>query len=140
MRSGTSYTIPRSNYTLNVLSVGATTAQVRVMPTNRAPVGFVDTATATSTAITVTGWALDPDTTAPLTMHFYLDGTFAGTTTANTARPDIGTIFGLGANHGYTTTIPATTGTHRLCTYALDTTNGPNPDIGCRTLTVGGTR
>jgi hypothetical protein len=111
---------------------------ITVPPTaeaNRAPIGFIDSVTTAPGSITMTGWALDPDTTDPITVQMAVDSASAAFT-ANQARPDIGTIFGLGSNHGYTTTMSATTGTHTVCLTAINATPGTNPQFGCRTITV----
>ena len=53
-------------------------------------------------SLSVTGWAIDPETTAPITVHAYVDGAWAGAFTANTGRADIGdTYWWLGPNHGF---------------------------------------
>ena len=107
----------------------------RVVRAGNAPVGVIDSATATADAITITGWAFDPDTTDSIGVHFYVDGRWAGVTTASSPRADVGAVYGHGDNHGYTTTLPATSGTHHVCAYAIDTNGGTNPEIACRTVT-----
>ena len=53
------------------------------------------------------GWAIDPDTTAPLTVHVYVDGVWAGQSTAGVARPDVGNAYpGFGSGHGFDVTLP----------------------------------
>jgi hypothetical protein len=84
----------------------------------------------------VRGWALDPDTTDPIAVHAYLDG-HGTATTANISRPDIGRVFGNGDNHGFTTTMATTQGTHQLCLYAINTPIGTNPLLTCRAITTG---
>jgi len=117
--------------------IGCRSVTVPAAAANRAPFGSLDTATATTTTITVAGWALDPDTSNPIQVHVYLDGRAIVGLIANTTRTDVGAAYGQGDNHGYNATLPATPGTHTLCTYAIDSTlTGPNPQIGCRTLTV----
>jgi hypothetical protein len=100
-----------------------------------APIGFVDTVTTGAGTVTATGWALDPDTTAPIAVHMYVDGVSAGFT-ADLSRPDVHQVFGLGDRHGYSATMPATRGTHTVCVYAISAGPGPNTGLGCRTVTV----
>jgi N-acetylmuramoyl-L-alanine amidase len=109
----------------------------RTITTGNSPIGVLDRVTTTPTSVTVAGWALDPDTTAPITVHVYLDGKAAQALTANTSRPDIGRIYGRGENHGFTGTVPTTQGTHRLCLYLINTPLGANPQLPCRTVTSG---
>ena len=103
---------------------------------NMTPFGALDQVSTTPTSITLTGWALDPDTIEPISVHAYLDGTLSGIS-ANTFRPDVGRIYGKGDNHGYTATLPTTQGTHQLCLYLINTPIGPNPLLTCRTITAG---
>ena len=54
-------------------------------------------------------------------------------------RPDVGQAFGKGDLHGFYLTYPATAGAHQVCVSALDSSgNGPDPQIGCRSVTVTG--
>jgi hypothetical protein len=102
---------------------------------NANPIGWLDRVDTTPTSITVTGWALDPDTTSPINVHTYLDGHITGFT-ANTSRPDVGLIYGKGDNHGFNTTLPTTQGTHQLCLYLINIPTGINPLLTCRTITT----
>lgn len=88
----------------------------------------------------VSGWAIDPDTAAPIDVHTYVDGAFAGATRADQPRPDVGNGYpGYGPNHGFNTVIPTTPGTHNVCTYAINVAYGnANMLLGCRSVTVGG--
>jgi len=103
---------------------------------NHAPIGALDSVRSTAGHISVSGWALDPDTTASIAVHVYVDGRLAAGLTAAGSRPDIGRIFGKGVNHGFGGTVNATSGTHQVCAYAIDTTRGTNPRVGCKTITV----
>ena len=103
---------------------------------NALPVGVLDLVRTTPTSITVIGWGLDPDTTDPVTIHAYLDGQVTAFT-ANTSRPDVGTAYGKGDNHGFTTTLTTTQGTHQLCLYLINIPAGANPLLTCRTITTG---
>ncbi|QHT56318.1 hypothetical protein GXP71_09670 [Cellulomonas sp. H30R-01] len=109
---------------------------VTVPAANRAPIGFLDSFTSTASSVTVQGWALDPDTTAPIAVHVYVDGN-SQAFTADQSRPDIAAAFGLGDRHGFTATMPATPGPHNVCVYAINTPAGSNVAMGCRTVTVG---
>ena len=77
------------------------------------PAGTFDDWTVSSPGIRVTGWAIDADTAAPVGVHVYVDGNFAGQTTANLDRPDVGGAFGwAGADHGYALEVAALPGAH----------------------------
>ena len=103
---------------------------------NRAPIGFLDSAVATSGKITVSGWALDPDTTASIGVHVYVDGRFTAALVAAGSRPDLGRIFGKGDNHGFIGTVGTAPGAHQVCVYGIDSWQGANPRIGCKSVTV----
>jgi len=107
----------------------------RNITTGRAPIGALDKVTPTATGITVAGWALDPDTTNPISVHAYLDGHLIAGIAADIPRADIGRIFGLGNNHGYSATLTTTTGPHTLCLYLINFPLGANPQLACRNIT-----
>lgn len=103
---------------------------------NHAPVGYLDGVSSSEGRILTRGWALDPDTTSPINVHIYVDGRATQSVTANTARPDVGRKYGKGDNHGFNTTVSAVAGRHHVCVYAIDTTGGSNPSIGCKDVTL----
>ncbi|MCW2699255.1 MAG: polysaccharide deacetylase family protein [Blastococcus sp.] len=105
----------------------------------RLPFGSFDWARADGTGrLTVSGWAIDPDTpTVPARVHVYVDG--QGTAvTANEPRPDVDAAHpGAGPLHGFTATFRAPPGAHSVCVYAIDTSSASlSTRLGCRTATV----
>jgi len=114
-------------------AIGCSTVQVTG---NQAPKGEVEDVTSTSSTIRIRGWALDPDTTASINVHVYVDGKLATGATASGLRPDIGRLHGLGDAHGYDITVPAAGGRRSVCVFAINATPGTNPTLGCRTVTV----
>ncbi|PFG32529.1 N-acetylmuramoyl-L-alanine amidase [Sanguibacter antarcticus] len=108
-----------------------------VVVPNKIPVGVIDEATAVGTdSISVRGWAFDPDTSNPITVHVYVDGKFAGIVAADDNRSDVGRAYGNGSAHGFSTVVPATAGTHTVCAYAIDSQGGGNPRFDCTSVTV----
>ena len=103
--------------------------------TQRMPVGTVDSISTTISSITVTGWALDPDTANPILVHIYVDGA-ANPVIADAARPDVGAAYRKGDRHGYVASVPSGPGTHQVCVYAIDSSGGTNPLLGCRTVVI----
>lgn len=99
------------------------------------PVGSFDVATSSPGSVRVAGWALDPDTPAPVAVHVYVDGAFAGAVVADQTRSDIAALYpAYGARHGFDASVPAGSGTHTVCAYAIN--EGPaadNPLLACRT-------
>ena len=110
--------------------IGCATVKV----TNRLPIGSLDAVASSQGRILASGWALDPDTTSPITVHVYVDGKAVQALTANTSRPDVGRIYGKGDNHGFSGTADALAGAHQVCVYAIDATGGTNPRIGCKNM------
>ena len=89
-------------------------------------------------AIVTSGWAIDPDTSAPIAVHAYVDA--KGTAlTADGSRPDVAAAFpGYGPAHGYSATLPASPGAHQVCVYGINSGPGGNTLLGCRTVVVPG--
>jgi hypothetical protein len=104
---------------------------------NATPIGSIDVVQGSTGGVRVRGWALDPDTTASIGVHVYVDGRAAGALTASGDRPDVARVHGKGAAHGFDTTVPATAGSRQVCLYLINTPAGANPLLGCRTTTVG---
>ena len=112
-------------------------AVVVLVPDATPPTGALDLASAGIGSISVAGWAIDPDTGAPIAVHVYLDT--AGTATlASTVRADIAAAFpAYGGAHGFTLTIAASKGTHQVCAFAINNlAAAANTLLGCRSLTV----
>jgi acetyl esterase/lipase len=108
----------------------------------RDPTGALDSAVNVGPGTTeVSGWAIDPDTTAPIDVHAYVDGRFAGAATANVLRTDVGKAYpGYGDLHGYRFSLAKqAAGPHTVCLYAINVSTGSsNPQIGCRNFTTPG--
>ncbi|WP_066515807.1 GH25 family lysozyme [Curtobacterium ammoniigenes] len=106
---------------------------------NQAPIGSLDVANGGSSTISVGGWALDPNATAPISVDVVVDGA-SHTVTADSSRQDVGRAFpGYGSAHGFTATIAAGAGSHSVCVTARDTSSGATTTLGCKTADVLGT-
>jgi surface antigen len=100
----------------------------QVVQCNQLPHGHIDN----SSCQYINGWARDPDTTAPIAIHFYANGidgadwALIGATTADQYRPDVGA-------HGFSFQVPEQLldgSFHSVHVYAIDHAGGPNPLIG----------
>jgi hypothetical protein len=109
------------------------------------PFGYVDTvadaspAGSTTGAITATGWAIDPDTNDSIVAEVSVDGASAVSSVASTDRPDVtspSAWAGYGPNHGFSATVPASSGLHNVCVHALNVAAGSDSLLGCRSVTV----
>jgi hypothetical protein len=117
--------------------LGCRTAEVIVQAPDRgrAPIGNFEAAAAAAGGATVSGWALDPDTTQPISVHIYVDSTSAAYI-ADKPRADVAAAYGLGDRHGFSEFIPMSSGAHTVCVYPINTGPGGNAWLGCRTITV----
>ena len=104
------------------------------------PFGNFESVTTGPGEVFVSGWAIDPDSTAPINVDVWVDGAFTAKLTANVPRPDVASAYpGYGPNHGFNGAVPVPAGTHEVCVYALNTGPGTsNKSLGCKTVTVGG--
>ena len=100
------------------------------------PFGNVESVRAVAGAIAVKGWAIDPDTAAPIYVWATLDG--AGRHLyANQPRPDVAAAYpGAGPDHGFTGTLSAAPGSHTVCVTASNVGAGAHTPLGCWTLGV----
>ncbi|MCZ2822337.1 N-acetylmuramoyl-L-alanine amidase [Modestobacter sp. VKM Ac-2977] len=112
---------------------------VTVAPALWDPQGRADSVAVRGHRAEVSGWALDLDTAArPVLVHLYVDGEYAGETTAGGSRPDVGRIFpGAGDAHGFSAAVDVPPGAHTVCSYAINVGHGANnPSLGCLPVAV----
>lgn len=107
----------------------------RSIAVGASPVGWLDVVGASLGTLRVRGWAIDPETTAALDVHLYVDGV-GRALRASDPRPDVDAYFGYGAAHGFDTTQQVSGGTHSVCLYAINVGAGANLSYGCRTIDV----
>lgn len=93
------------------------------------PFGSLDVLTAQDDGMRVQGWAIDPDTSAPIDVHVYVDNRIVAGVNASLDRADVARSFpGLGAQHGYDIVVPNGS---RVCTYGINQGAGNNSLLGC---------
>ena len=101
------------------------------------PFGMIDALTTSPGKVSAAGWAIDPDTSAPIIVQMYIDGRANALTWANLSRPDVGAAYPLyGPNHGYSLTMATTPGRHTVCLYGINTGPGASTQLGCRAVTA----
>lgn len=103
---------------------------------NTAPKGALDLVSSGSGQVRVRGWAFDPDTTASIDVHVYVDGRLTTGLRASGDRPDVARVHKRGAAHGFDSTVMVAAGRHEICVYAINRPAGPNPRLGCSSVTV----
>jgi hypothetical protein len=109
--------------------------------TARNPFGTVEVVRERSAGIVqVRGWATDPDApAAPVDVHVYVDGQFAGVTQASRDRPDVAAALpGYSSAHGFDLDVTVGgDGVHQVCSYAINLGAGTtNPLLGCSAVPV----
>lgn len=110
--------------------------QVTVTPNASPPFGNLEAINVGPGTVTVDGWAIDPDTTDPIAVHVYVDA-IGSAHLANGYRQDVASAYpGRGDQHGFSITVPATSGAHTVCVYPINDGQGPNTLLGCRSVTV----
>jgi hypothetical protein len=97
------------------------------------PFGKLDVVESGSGGIQVSGWAIDPDTKAPISVHLYMGGRAVRAVTADVSRRDLIPMYGYGGAHGFATTLPGGAGNHTVCAYGINRGPGANTLIGCKT-------
>lgn len=118
----------------STVSLGCKTVTVPGGP----PRGNAEVIAGDTGGVRVAGWALDPDTTDPVSVRVDVAGT-SRTLRADGTRTDIAGAFpGYGAAHGFSAVVPAPAGSHVACVTALDSTGGPGVSLGCATVAVAG--
>ncbi|WP_224363258.1 hypothetical protein [Hyalangium versicolor] len=106
------------------------------------PIGVVDEIlwdTSQSPNLVIRGWTLDPNTSASIDVHLYVNGSYLTAATANVYRPDVGAAYpGYGDSHGFHVRIDWPVGNGQVCVYAINTGPGDsNPLLGCKTALAG---
>jgi hypothetical protein len=93
----------------------------------------------TTSGVNLIGWAIDPDSAAPISLQVYWDGAFVTNINADQTRTDIGAAYpGYGNAHGFNTrvSIPYTIGNHTLCVTGINVGGGANTQIACHTVAM----
>ncbi len=100
-----------------------------------APIGVIDAVSVQGRSVTVSGWAFDPDSSGPTSVHVYFAGTGVAAA-ADLTRSDVGAIYRRDARVGYSVTGEMPLGASQVCVYAINTSGPPHPTLGCRDVVV----
>jgi hypothetical protein len=126
-------------YAINVVGAGDNTLLgcTTVTVVNAATIGHLDQVRASAGMITISGWSVDPKTSASIHTDVYVDQSGVRLT-ASGNRPDVAAAYpGSGAAHGFSETVGAGVGIHTVCAYGINTLpGGANSLLGCKTVTV----
>jgi hypothetical protein len=118
--------------------IGCKTVEV----TNQIPKGALEVVEPSLSSVTIRGWAFDPDMDPanPASVHIYVNGSLKANWLANTVRSDINKAYGrpslgLGGFSGKIDGLVSDQNT--VCAYAINHPKGGNPQIGCKTVSIG---
>jgi subtilisin family serine protease len=105
------------------------------------PFGSFDVVSGGAGSVSVSGWAIDPETAGPIPVHVYIYTSFTDRAgyalTANQGRADIGAAFpGYGPGHGFSGTVPSSPGVRIACVFAINVGVGDHTVLGCKFVTV----
>ncbi|PZE84965.1 hypothetical protein [Curtobacterium sp. MCBD17_032] len=100
--------------------------------------GAFDSATGGVGTVAVRGWAIDPDTTAPVKYKVHLDGVGAAARSADAVRADVEKAHpGWGSDVGLAVTLTGVKpGRHSVRVWYQDLPSGKYVDFGTKTVTV----
>jgi hypothetical protein len=123
---------------------GMLTSEARLlMPggriSNDDPVGGVSSWSLHGRYLTVTGWAVDPNSLgSALRILFLVNGVRADVVDSTVYRGDINAHFRTTGNHGFTNELMLNDGTSTVCALAQNVGAGGPTQLGCRTFPLTG--
>jgi hypothetical protein len=87
--------------------------------------------------VRLSGWLIDPNTTAPIDVHVSVAG--AGTAhPAAIMRPDVASAYPVwGPRHGFDVSVAAGEGRRSICVNGVNVGPGRSTVLGCRTVVIG---
>lgn len=100
-------------------------------------VGAFDEVTTGLDSLTVRGWALDPTSTTPVSVHVYVDGVGVGILPTNVSRPDVTAHYpGYGTQRGFqgSINVPGSTTNKNVCVYAVSA--AASTLISCKSVNI----
>jgi hypothetical protein len=100
------------------------------------PVGAITGATHTPAGVTLTGWALDPNTATPVRVAIGVDGGRPVGATAELPVTLPTAWQSYGPRHGFSVTVPTDRFAHKACVTVSNRGAGTDSALGCRTLPV----
>lgn len=120
---------------LVVATTACTPAPAAVDPVNN-PYGAIDTASASGSSVTFSGWAADDDTASAINVEVSVAGR-TQVLQAKQPRPDVHRAYGRGDKRGFSGRVDAVPdGAHQLCVVARNVAGGSNTVLGCRQVVV----
>ncbi|QGQ18881.1 hypothetical protein GC089_06030 [Cellulomonas sp. JZ18] len=113
------------------VALGCRTVEVR----DAAPVGVLESVNVSGRSVVVQGWAFDPDSAGPTSVHVYVGATGVAVA-ADLQRTDVGTAYARDPRTGFTATGALQVGANSVCAYAINTGGAPHALLGCREVVL----
>ena len=112
-----------------------------VVVADASPFGSFDVVSGGAGSVSVSGWAIDPETAGPIPVHVYIYTSFTDRAgyarVADVGRGDVGAVFpGYGPNHGFAASVPSSPGVRIACVFAINVGVGDHTVLGCKFVTV----
>lgn len=104
------------------------------------PVGKIETESNGPKQVTLSGYAFDPETTAPIDIHYYIGGPYGtgrwgGVQTAAAYNSTVATSYpAYGGNHGFSILLTGVSAPTIVCVYAINVGQGGSTLLDCRTV------
>lgn len=118
------------------LAVGASGASAAVTVPAHLPFGHLDRVTVAESVAHLAGYAIDPDTTAPINVKISVDGRTTATLTADQYNATFARNHPYyGGRHTFDTHLPVANGLHRICVAAVNVGRGHDVELGCASVT-----
>ena len=110
-------------------------------PTGKSPVGGIDAIAVGPGTVTVSGWALDPETSAATTVEVLVDGNVQASGLASRASASVPPDYAssVGTSHGFVVPVPGVLGaTRNICIRVRNLQQGQDVLAACRQVAVPG--
>jgi hypothetical protein len=96
------------------------------------PFGNAETVTASAGRVFVGGWAIDPDSAAPVPVQVWVDGALVAFVPANGLRPDVAAVHpDYGPNRGFSVAVSAARGPRTVCVALSNAAAGADVGLRC---------
>ena len=96
--------------------------------------GAVETLSVSGSTLTLSGWAIDPDTTTPISVDVSVDSSYIGSLPAASNHTKVSDT--TRTNIGFTGTFTIPAGSHTVCVRAIGDGNGNNTRLTCKTVST----
>lgn len=123
-------------YGINVGPGGNTSLGCRSVAIDNNPSGATTVLRRAPGGLLIAGWAVDPNTTAPIWVDVYVDKAGRRLTANAVGSASLAKFPTYGKAHAFTASLAVAAGTHQVCAYAINNGVGANTTLSCQVVTV----